>query len=386
MDKIEFSIHPQSDNILRVDALESSSESDEREHKLNFKLPAGVEPGSNLIALALSTLCGKRYAEIDMNLPVNEYCRRSIADFTGARVRCDESSSQITTGTNICLNFSGGFDSLACKMLLPEDTKLVSMDFGGNFSRERVFFEQFETNIVETNLLSTGLQRNSWSFMGIGSILLQKHLGLSHFTFGNILEAAPANFLPSLRFRNPSFPPFAAAGMTAAPVAIGLTEIGTILIASSFGPKHIASSLQSLAGPNDSKMYRKYLLAKIVESKSGLNYSLPEVNPPQKPWFSFGKSFADDFLSCYIIKNLGAEVFERAVSEIPVEILRLAEECSLDFYERFNTNFYYKLPHHIRSHLYGRLETAGVQPYSERDWQEFTMVRSALSKFYPALA
>lgn len=62
-----------------------------------------------------------------------------------------ESTDKEKERTGCILNFSGGFDSLAALYLMPEDTKLVAIDFGGWFEREKEFFKQFHPYTLKTN-------------------------------------------------------------------------------------------------------------------------------------------------------------------------------------------------------------------------------------------
>src|SRR5699024_6541660 len=87
------------------------------------------------------------------------------------------------------LNFSGGFDSMAALALEP-NAHLVSLDFGGRFSRERQFFEKFQPNIIETNLVDLKLNRYSWTFMGIGALLFRDELNISSYAFGSIMAGS----------------------------------------------------------------------------------------------------------------------------------------------------------------------------------------------------
>lgn len=388
MNSIEFSEFEVSrDAVFSFRATETLTDHLPVEHLVEFKLPEFFVPANELMALSASTLCGRKYQKIHINLDIDFVCMKSIVELTQAIVtsKSVRNSSRLV-GPNIGLNFSGGFDSLACRALLPPDTKLISLDFGGRFAREKEFFKDFNTNIITTNLLNTGLHKNSWSFMGIGSILLRDHLGLGTYTFGGILEASPANMMPNYNYSNPGFPPFTGSGMSPAPVAIGLTEVGTVKVLARYCPDLVGGSLKSVANPNEAKLYRKFLLARAAEDLEGARFDLPEVDRPIQPWFSFGQSFADDFLSFYIIKNLGYNTLENAISNIPEEVIFLSKKLSLKFYERFNPAFYLSFPISIKEKTYSRLISAGIDPYTEQDWHELNEIRKVLVKFYPQMA
>ncbi|MHA7579446.1 hypothetical protein ACX12E_03535 [Paenibacillus vandeheii] len=119
---------------------------EEQEYNLFFQLNRNIVPRHDLIALALSTLCGNVFSNIHFDLEVCSETIIEIEKFTKSRVTVSsELNSQMlkknrTGDANISLNFSGGFDSLAALCLMPEKTKLVSMNFGKSFERERTIF------------------------------------------------------------------------------------------------------------------------------------------------------------------------------------------------------------------------------------------------------
>lgn len=368
------------------------TEIDGESGNIYFKLTPAIKPNEDLIAIALSTLCGRKYSEIYYELNVSSKTIREISNFTLANVTVKKEKSINKKRTlsifnkrkiNTTLNFSGGFDSLAAKYLMPDDTKLVSMDFGGKFERERIFFNKFNTCVVSTNLLETSLRHNSWSFMGIASILFSDYLKTDYHTFGSILEAGPNNFTKSpIASKNISFPPFKAAGMENAPYVLGLTEVGTVKVLAHFKPELVAESLDSLANPGEEKRYRKQVLATIYEQKNGVNLNLNIVTPPAAPHFKFGQNFAADFLSFYIIKNAGLEIALYTISEIPEEVIDTSNKLTLSFYEKINPNFLTNFPKPLLSNYLSKLGEVGILPYTAEDWEEFRTVRNILSKYY----
>jgi hypothetical protein len=356
---------------------------------LYFELRPAIKPKHDLIALALSTLCGREYSNIHFDLNITSSTVKAIQQFTQAQVTYKDSFEKPIkkekTG-NITLNFSGGFDSLAAKCLMPKNTNLVSMDFGGRFSRERKFFEKFNTCITKTNLVDYTLRYNSWSFMGIASILYSDYLSTEFHTFGSILEASPNNFSDSpLSANNLSIPPFKAAGIDTAPYVLGLTEVGTLKVLGHYAPELISPSLESLATPGEEKRYRKQVLASIFSEKIEKDFGLNIIDPPSKIHFKFGENFAADFLSFYTIKNAGIEIASHTVSEIPREVLELVNHLSLDFYEKLNPIFITNFPKTLLNGLMSKLTAAKVEKYSPKDWKEFLQVREILSKYHKIL-
>lgn len=354
--------------------------------RLWFELEPAIFPENNLIALSLATLCGRRFSNIKIDLPISKYTVDEIANYTEASIQAPTGSDfklEIASGVTT-LNFSGGFDSLSAKCLMPDSTKLVSMDLGGHFSRERFFFEKFSPCIVKTNLVETNLRANSWAFMGIASLLYRNYLKTEFQTFGNILEASTFNFSSKVeRPKIHNFPLFISAKIFSAPYVLGLTEIGTLKVLSHYKPELISDSLTSLASPGDEKYYRKFILSSIAEDRYHKNFNLPANEQPNQPFFSFGQRFAPDFLNFYVIKHAGVDVASHSIKNIPDEVVRIAKSLSLDFYEKFNPKFILNFPATLKDSLILKLVNAGIVAYSPEDWKEFSIICKFLARYYP---
>ncbi|SCF43800.1 hypothetical protein [Micromonospora mirobrigensis] len=367
---------------------EIDSETEKKTGEIHFQsnIPIPFDPDS--VALALSTMCGSAYRRVRMDLRVSPRARKVVESF----LRCELSAPARGGVTperrrrgNV-LSFSGGFDSLAALRLMPDDTNLVSMDFGGRFSTEKPFFDKFRPTVISTNIVGTDFQRNSWSFMGIGAILTAPIHAAKYMTFGSILEAGVDNLrrLP-LTSRGQTFPPFAGAGYRNAPYVAGITEIGTAMILVTYCPEVVNDSLASLALPGEEKLYRKYVLASIAAERAGLTVDLKEPPPPatRRP---FGRNFTADFLSLYIRRFGGAQVRDAFLTDVPAEIDALSERLALTFYERINTTIMQKFPVELAGGLYERAAVAGLVPYTEDDWREYMIVRDALAPYHPTVA
>src|SRR5690606_24043718 len=95
------------------------------------------------------------------------------------------------------LAFSGGFDSIAAKQILSNDVPLASVNFGGNFAREYLWFKEFNPIIFNWNIRDksvTGLKFNEsldWRWLPSPLLLLQKEGAPMSIYTGTIMEGAP---------------------------------------------------------------------------------------------------------------------------------------------------------------------------------------------------
>jgi len=102
---------------------------DSDENRLYFNLSDPIIPQTDLIAIAISTLCGEKYFSIHYELNVSPSVLKDISVFTGAKVTASENNNVFyrTKRYNITLNFSGGFDSLCISFCLSFGVFLFSL-------------------------------------------------------------------------------------------------------------------------------------------------------------------------------------------------------------------------------------------------------------------
>lgn len=363
-----------------------------RTDRLEFAMspnPGPLDPDA--IAIALSTLCGRSYSTITMELKVSDLCARAVADFTRAEVSFAGESKldrPHAFGGNYVLNFSGGFDSLAAYSLMPENSRrLVSLDWGGRFFREAEFFNRFNPCVLRTNIKELGYCNETWTFMGVGMVLFARHLGAGYGVFGGNFEASISQMV-----RYPTVghvfetAPYSFMGLKDIRVTNGLTEVGSIMAVMKHSPSLFVDSLKSVAAPGTEKAYRKSVLSYIVNEKFGYGVPVPIQNQPAKPAYKFGDNAALDVLCLYEMKNVGRDIASKTIREIPAEAEDLVRGMEFAFCERLNTNFLASIPAAWQGWYIDQLMKAGIRPYDEEDWYELDAVCKFLSQWHPEFA
>ena len=341
---------------------------------------AGI-PSFDSIAATVGLLLGRGTAGVDFDFPVSARTLEALA----AHCRCAVNSARVgkearhPAPSRVGLAFSGGFDSLMARDLLPADTALLSLDFGGRFARERAMFNTFDSHVVGTNLVDIGLNRKSWSFMAAANVLLRDSLGLGTLSFGTVTEARPKYF----RFDGQTQPVGSTLdAVTEMPIfnpVLGLTEVATAQYALNHHPTLVADILKSVANPGEEKAYRKHLLLLAAGAHAG-NAAAPATGSlPARPILNWGSSLAADFLSLYLMKHLGAGVVQKLYKEpIPDAARQLVDKLTLNFFGRVNANFYQGHDRSLQSGMYRKLLLAGVEPYGSHDFREFAQVAALL--------
>lgn len=378
--KISFENILQSEGYIRADY-----QDDNNSHFIEFKLSVPIFVREDLIAIALATLCGSKYDVISMELTVSMITKEYIERFTNAQVQMNTTNYSMViakTSHKHTLNFSGGFDSLASLALMPQNSSLVSMNFGGHFKREMSMIEKFNSHIVTTNILETDFRKNSWLFMLIGSILYKDYLDTSYNVSGGVIGAS---FLKNSKFINNYNTPTLISGsnMKSIPYTLSLSEIAAIKVAAHNYPDLMDTSLISLANPKEEKRFRKQMLLEIEIERSNLDITLSNaVQAPKKPHFNWGENILLDHLALYVIKYRGYDDALLTVNNIPEDAKKLVEKLELTFFDRYFTDVLKFIPKKFHKNYINALIDSDIRPFEKNDWKEYNLTLEFLRKFH----
>lgn len=354
----------------------------EDEFLVEFTFDRALPVSSTMIALALSTLCGKAYKEISFDMEISERGKQAIAKFTGAEVKASGIEAEVSILNNTSssvLSFSGGYDSLASLALMPKDTHLVSVDFGGWFDREKQFFKKFNTIIISTNIRQTPLVKNSWSFMAVGAILTAKHLSTKYHTFGTTLSTEILN-VPK---KQSTLPMLEALNIQEVSYVRGLPDVGTArIVLQAFEPSLVLDSLESLAGKKDPKRFRKAYITHMIAKELGINLNIPQESlEPESP-LQFGEVMYEDLSMIYLANKYPELITEAAFVNIPQDLLEQLKGMKLDFFNKFHPDPYNNFPLELRYRFYERLASYNILPYNSNDWHELSEFINILKNIY----
>ncbi len=203
--------------------------------------------------------------------------------------------------------------------------------------------------------------------MGISSLFYNEIINAKYQTWGSIFECCLSS--ASYKFAGLKIfisHPFDIMGINDIKLVHGLTEIGTALIVLKDHPFLVNESLISLAPENSNKRLRKNLIVKILIRKYNLNnvyLGFDEIEEPKNK-IKWG-NFADDFLTFWIIKNMGYEETSKYISNIPQDISEIIESNHLTFYEKFNTNFLNNIPIQFKSKILENIIRLNIEFYDE---------------------
>jgi len=354
-------------------------------------------PTHDVIASTISTFCGSAYSSIYFDLVLHQAVVTRISGFTSASVtarRVIPGDETRTQNGNVALCFSGGFDSLAAHYLVPSNTSLVSIDWGGWFTRETQVFETYPTHIVRTDVRRSkegeephlSVDQNSWEFMGFGAMLYRDYLELDTVVFGTILESYLDRLDSMLGGISVPFP-FPEFGLVCKIYVGALTEVGTAFVCEYYGSDDVGSSLTSVAAVGSTKLYRKQLLIHVAKLRYGrVDTPLPEVLDIPVKALAFGEYVVDDFLAFYIRKKFGAEVVELLCAQMTPEAVELCDSLGLQFYERVMPELVNLSSGDEARDYFSKLNQAGIVPWDDTDWAEFITVIDLLRKHHPEIA
>lgn len=289
---------------------------------------------------------------VDVSINILQWINNNIG-ITDANV---SNISPLTLKTRFMLAFSGGFDSIAVYYLLKNNFshELVSVDYGGAFAREALFFKKFPTLVVSSDIRRQNVRFNEstdWRFLISPLMTLADKCDSVAVLTGTIMEASPFWFSGKHRkFSNtnsvlgPGFSVFS-------PLAC-ITEYGTTLIASNvLTPEQFDASLTSLASNNSFKRYRKQVLSSCVSG----------VEPPSLPSnikkHTFGSSFGEDIVSLYVLWKLGKSFFNKNYCTTNIQSF----DIDMSYFEKINTENLKILPKDIANLVNLKLNELGFK-------------------------
>ena len=264
----------------------------------------------------------------------------------------------------IYLGFSGGFDSVAAKGILGESAELVSIDFGGAFSREEEFFKVFNPSTFGWNIRKTRKYAKKfnegldWRFMLAPVAACAISSKMNVISTGSIFEASPFWFSAN---NIKKFSKYSAFGMGPAisminPVA-ALTEYSTTKIAlATLGEELISKSLKSLASERSFKFYRKQVLLSLIRGES-----LPEN---KSTMHKFGSSLADDFLTLYLGWRVGWKWVAENYALLPVDF---SFDINMKFVEKYSLNNLHSFCANGSGFLAEKYKLFDIEPFTDDD-------------------
>lgn len=355
------------------------------EYPLFFEFNREIQPSTTEIAHALSTLCGNKYSRITFDFEVPENVAGDIEKFTGAEVVAPRTTSEAAPSydSGNVLSFSGGFDSMAAKALMPDETHLVSIDFGGWFTREAEFFEKFEPITVSTNARRvpdqrTSFVRNHWGFMAIGALLTRSYLGARYHTFGSILGSEFQSSGPS----RVKLAPLESVGFVDAPYTNGITELGTAKIMTLAFPHLLGDSIESLAGKRDRKRFLKIALIHASTYNQQLLKSIPPAADEWSAPVDFDSSYTTALAALALYSRNQGQLISPLFNSVPTDSIDFAKSHDFSFMEKVNWDKHQHLEQPLRADFWAKLAQFEFSPYTERDWENVHAARTHLNKIF----
>ncbi|EPJ8754200.1 MAG: hypothetical protein ACTMIS_02810 [Pseudomonas putida] len=273
---------------------------------------------------------------------------------------------------DVYLCFSGGFDSIAAKAILPASTHLISNEFGGAFEREALFFKQFHTQILQWDLRRARPEGKmkfnesiDWRFMLAPGLLFKKENKPIALATGTILEASPFWYSGNVKPEFQSYSNFGFGGEVSIinPVSC-ISEYATTLIAARvLTPDFLRKSLDSLAPVKSVKRFRKEVLIALAEGKA---IPTPHLDMPKH---IFGRGFSDDVIALYLVWKLGRDwVNLNYCSNIPAH----SEYLDMSFFEKIHTNNLNCFNSQDKQNILNNLQRFELSEYDKDDYLNIT--------------
>jgi hypothetical protein len=275
------------------------------------------------------------------------------------------------------LNFSGGADSSALRLLCPELLP-VSVDFTGTDNpweaAERIRFAQENSAVVKTNAHEFLFPHYPIGYYNLGSLLAADSEGIRFAVDGRVMTdtVRTFEFLEGVHPSALDLPDEVYGVKTLYPL-VGMTRAGTQKIVSRLSAD-AASVIYAGVGCGENN--RRVLMALLDEATGG-NGGVGTADCADA--MPYGANRLLDFYALYLVNRLGEERASLYVKEIPREAVELAKSLSMNFYEKYDRRALAGLPADFAEYFAGRLEACGVEFYTEADYEEKAAVVEMLS-------
>ena len=344
--------------------------------KFSVTVPDDFRCHNDLLIAFFISIFGSAFPKVFVNFSVSENCLLELSSLAAIDIESNGRCNQWRPGSTPYLAFSGGLDSLAAHLLLPDYFKLASIDFGAKFSRERTFFEKFDTTIITTDFRQSSDKNLHWMFMGAPLILFAEYLNMTGFGFGTVFEATVAHLTPphyqhriARSFRN-------AVSLNDLTITRGITEFATAKIVCRLAPNLVIDSLRSLAQEGTEKQFRKQLFIKreTMNATDLTSDSLSSLRIPAKK-IKIGTSFALDLVylafATTSMKNLILSTVEN-----PDSVIRfLSSNIDMSWVDRYNPAFLGQLPYNCKGDMINSLHDVGIPLFSNADFENYGKYR-----------
>lgn len=282
------------------------------------------------------------------------------------------------------LNFSGGVDSLAAHYLLGTAVHLLSIDFGGAFTREANWFSHWDTYIVASDLRKKPfVEGRDWRFMAAGAMLFRDYLGIGSLYWGTVLEASPY-WLSNNQKREPrtteATHAFGMAQLKTCQAITPLSEYGTMKVALKWGEEVLTKSIESCSSPGSEKLFRKRLLRSIAAGETFPSENVLAQAPCNK--HKFGTAFGPDVLTAYFFWRYGSEFVSDFLAELSADARMELGRLNMEFFERYNPANLATIPSDVRGSIVAEYLRCGIHPYTCDDVRSLEECRSFLRTFH----
>lgn len=357
--------------------------------QIYFEVPPDFHTHNDLVATALMTLVGRAAPVVRFNFPISQRCAEMLAAYYSLDEvgPIDAALEPRRRGRFLGINFSGGLDSTALLVLLRAsgvEIKVITSDYGEPFRRERIGYEQFHRDVTcATDLRDKGFGRRG-RFNYAVPLLFANYLDLFGIAPGHPFQHEFPPSIESLdRGQQPLFrsrePAVTSGGLDEVHIIRGLTSLGCLAIVLTLAPDALERAFIAADAETGTKYVGKALLVHWLCAQRRI--AVPDFlksfdTGPAPPASGLANSGVS---TLFMVKRLGVDVAARVAPGIQNRDLSFLEDLTVNFFEKYNTNFISLIPGDMRNQILATLHRCGIYPFDERDWRELGVVRDFIN-------
>jgi hypothetical protein len=324
-----------------------------------FAVPPEFHAHNDLVAAALPAMLGKQVRAARFNFPISSCCAATLPRYYNlADVGpIDPRMEPRRPGRHIGVTFSGGLDSLAMVIFLGDragiDVKIITAEYEG-FHREAVGYASYQRDVSCWTNVRRVFGDGSRRFDAAVPLLFGDYADLHSFVTGHNFASIMLHWFDP---RLDGTREFELHDLVSA--AGGLREL------------HIARSLHTSG-------LLKFLVAAAPEQvEAGFHVTAAPDTPSERAihlWTIWEWRFLDWATAVRVEPRIAT------VDWTPLESL------SLEFFWKHCPRTAAFMPPEIRAPVLAGLESAGIEAYSERDYEELEQVRQFILAVNPPQA
>jgi len=367
-----------------------------RNREVFFAVPPEFHAHNDLVAAALPAMLGKQVRAARFNFPISSCCAATLPRYYHlADVGpIDPRMEPRRPGRHIGVTFSGGLDSLAMMIFLGDragiDVKIITAEYEG-FHREAVGYASYQRDVSCWTNVRRVFGDGSRRFDAAVPLLFGDYADLHSFVTGHNFASIMLHWFDPRLDGTREFELHdlvsAAGGLRELHIARSLHTSGLLKFLVAAAPEQVEAGFHVTAAPDTQKyLFKAMMLRHLYQA---MHRPLPPFLQDlrlQRRATGTPSERAIHLWTIWEWRFLDWATAVRVEPRIATVDWTPLESLSLEFFWKHCPRTAAFMPPEIRAPVLAGLESAGIEAYSERDYEELEQVRQFILAVNPPQA